>query len=262
MSRVRIQLIHWKATEAQEKAKKLRSFGYEVDCAPFTPAVWKQLRQEPPAAVVIDLSRLPSQGRDLGVAIRKHKATRHVPLVFVDGEAAKVERVKQLLPDAVYAAWNRTQSALKRAISQPPAEPVVPRSTMEGYAGTPLPKKLGIKAGSVVVLVGAPPEFEETLGKLPDDVTLRRHNRGRRDLTIWFTRSQKDLQRRVERMGNVAREGGLWIVWQKKSSAEATDLTQTVVRRIGLASGLVDYKICAVDETWSGLKFTRRRAKK
>jgi len=223
--------------------------------------VWKRLRQDPPEAVVIDLSRLPSQGRDVGVAVRKHKATRHVPLVFVDGETAKVDRVKQTLPDAVYTAWSRIQSALKRAIARPPTEPVVPQSSMEGYAGTPLPKKLGIKVGSVVVLIGAPPEFERTLGELPDDVTLRRHNRGRRDLTIWFTRSPKDLRRRIERMGNAAGDGGLWIVWPKKSSVEATDLTQALVRKIGLDAGLVDYKICAVDETWSGLKFTRRRPK-
>jgi len=261
VNRDRVRLIHWKAAEALEKAQNLRSFGYEVDCDPFTPAVWKRLQQEPPAAVVIDLSRLPSQGRDVGVAIRKYKATRNVPLAFVEGEAAKVERVKQLLPDAVYTTWSRIQSALKRAIARPPSEPVVPRSSMEGYAGAPLPKKLGIKAGSVVVLIDAPPEFERTLGKLPDDVTLRRHNRGRRDLTIWFTRSQKDLRKRIERMGSAAGDGGLWIVWPKKSSAEATDLTQAVVRKIGLDSGLVDYKICAVDETWSGLEFTRRRPK-
>ncbi len=261
MSKGQIRLIHWKAAEAQEKAQKLRSLGYDVDCEPFTPAVWKRLRQKPPQAVVIDLSRLPSQGRDLGVAIRKHKATRHMPLVFVDGEPAKVERVKQLLPDAVYTAWNRIQSALKKAIARPPSEPVVPQSMMEGYAGTPLPKKLGIKAGSVVVLIDAPPEFEKTLGKLPEGVALRRHNRGRRDLTIWFACSQNDLQKRIERMGNAAGDGGLWIVWPKKSSAQASDLTQALVREIGLDTGLVDYKVCAVDETWSGLKFTRRRPK-
>lgn len=221
-------------------------------------AAWSQLRRDPPAAVVIDLSRLPSHGRDVGVAIRGHEATRYVPLVFVEGDAEKVERVRQLLPDAAYTAWSRIQSDLKDAIAQPPDDPVVPRLSMEAYAGTPLPKELGIKAGSVVVLVAAPVNFMETLGTLPGGVTLRKYNRGRRDLTILFTRSQEDLRRRIEHMKNAAERGGLWIVWPKKSSAKATDLTQAVVRKIGLDAGLVDYKICAVDETWSGLKFTLR----
>lgn len=130
---------------------------------------------------------------------------------------------------------------------------------MAAYAGTPLPKKLGINPGSAVGLVGAPEQFERTLGKLPAGVRLRRQARGHLDVTLWFVRSEKELVRRIARMGTFAATGGLWIVWPKKSSGVSSDLTQAIVRRAGLASGLVDYKIAAIDATWSGLKFTERK---
>ncbi|NNG17367.1 MAG: DUF3052 domain-containing protein [Gemmatimonadales bacterium] len=133
------------------------------------------------------------------------------------------------------------------------------KSALAGYSGTPLPKKLGIKAGYVVALVGAPQGFEKTLGRLPDDVQLRKQARGKPDLVVWFARSRKELESRVKRMGALAGVGGLWIAWPKKASGLATDLSQSDVRKVGLASGLVDYKVAAIDETWSGLKFARRK---
>ncbi len=254
----RVRLIHWNAGEAAERAARLRAAGYVVSHKPPTDGFLRELRGSVPAAVVIDLGRLPSHGRDIALAIRQSKSTRHLPLVFVDGDPAKVARVKELLPDAVYTTWSRIRGSLKRAIDRPPVEPVVPASSLAGYSGTPLPRKLGIKAGSVVILVNAPQDFERTLGTLPDDVALRRQARGRCDLVIWFSKSRRDLERRVDRLGTLAGKGGLWIAWPKKASGISSDLTQADVRRAGLAAGLVDYKICAIDETWSGLKFTRR----
>lgn len=256
----RLRLIHWNAEEARERAERLEAAGYEVVHAPLDPAGLRELRQNPPAVVVIDLSRMPTQGRDVGVAVRHYRSTRQVPIVFVDGDPAKVERVKKQLPDAVYTKWSRIRSALKRAIAHPPTDPVVPESAMAGYSGTPLTKKLGIKANSTVVLVGAPKDFEKTLGTLPEGVKLRRQARGRNDLVIWFAGSRKDLESRVERLGQLAGTGGLWIAWPKQASGVRTDLTQTVVRKAGLAVGLVDYKICAIDATWSGLRFARRKS--
>lgn len=255
-----VRLIHWNAAEAKAKVEKLQGCGYEIDFSAITgPEEIRRLREHPPAALVIDLTRLPSHGRDLAVGIRKYKATRHVPLVFVEGDAEKVERIKQLLPDAVYTTWRGIRRALPRAIAHPPSTPVQPESAMAGYSGTPLPKKLGIKADSVVVLAAAPKSFLQTLGTLPANVTFRRQARGPCDLVIWFVKSQKELERRIHRMGALAGEGGLWVTWPKKTSGVTTDLSQPIVRKIGLASGLVDYKVAAIDATWTGLRFTRRK---
>lgn len=256
----RIRLIHWNEEEAPERAARIRSAGYEVSFGAFTDQTWKKLRENPPAAVVIDLSRLPSHGRDVALGFRTYRSTRHVPIVFVGGDPEKVANIKEILPDAVYTSWNRIRSSLREAITNPPEDPVVPKSLLEGYSGTPLPKKLGIKAGSVVILAGAPTGFEKILVDLPENVTLRRQARGNCDLAIWFVKSRKNLEQRIERMGSLAGKDGLWIVWPKKTSGVTSDLTQTVVREVGLAAGLVDYKVCSVDDTWSGLRFALKKS--
>jgi hypothetical protein len=257
----RIRYVHWDPAESEERAERIRSAGYEVAYGSISPDILKQLRNRPPAAVVIDLERLPSQGRDIGVALRTYKSTRNVPLVFVGGKPEKVARVEKLLPDAVFTSWNRIRGSLKRAIANPPKEPVVHKSALAAYSGTPLSKKLGIKESSKVALVGAPQGFEKTLAELPDNVSFRRRADCKCDLLIWFTRSRRDLESRIERLGNLAGKDGLWVMWPKKTSGKNTDLTQALVRRTGLASGLVDYKVCSVDTTWTGLRFARRRRK-
>lgn len=255
----RVYWVHWKAEETHQRAAPLRAAGFAIDGGPVDPDVLRKLRREPPSAVVIDLSRLPSHGRDVGLGLRGIKATRHVPLVFVDGPRDKVDRIRKLLPDAVYTSRGRIRTSLERAIARPPASPVVPQSSMEGYSGVPLAKKLGIKPGFAVGLVDAPEAFEKGLGSLPRGVTLRRQPRGRRDLTIWFNTSRKALERRMPRMTAFAANAGLWIAWPKKASGVPSDLTQQIVRDAGLAAGIVDFKICAIDATWSGLRFSERK---
>jgi CheY-like chemotaxis protein len=258
----RLRLIHWKAVEAEKRATTLEAAGYAVDRTPFSRVAFKELAETPPSAVVIDLTRMPSQGRDVAVSLRKAHATRRIPIVFVGGDQEKVDRIREILPDATYTSWSRVRSSLRRAIAHPPDDPVQPESIFAAYAGTPLPKKLGIKKHSVVALVGAPESFLKRLGPLPEGVVVRRGARGRCDLAIWFAKSRRELESRVEKLGAFAGDGGLWITWPKKASGVRSDLTQAIVRSVGLASGLVDYKVCAIDQTWSGLKFTRRRKKR
>jgi hypothetical protein len=223
----------------------------------------RALAADPPGAIVIDLGRLPSQGRAVGTALRQQKATRDVPLLFVAGDPEKTARVKALLPDAVYTTWRGIEGALRRALrARPTPRPVVP-DTMAGYSGTPLPKKLGIKAGSTVAFVGAPQGFaERTLGPLPEGAAVRRDARSPFSVGLLFARSRADLVRlfpaTAKAMGD---PGALWIVWPKKTSGVATDLDGNAVREFGLAAGLVDYKIAAIDAVWSGLCFARRKAR-
>ena len=255
----RIRIIHWKPEEARERVALLRSAGHEVECGPIRSGNLHEVRDAPPDVFVIDLTRLPSQGRDVAEAVRSYKDTRGVPLVFADGDPAKVERIRLLLPDAAYCSWRGIRGAVKRALSGPRPQPQAPASRMAGYAGVPLARKLGIKPGAAVGLVDAPEGVEQTLGPLPEAVTIKRQPRGRRDITLWFVGSVAALDRRLERMIPHAADGGLWIIWPKKASGVATDLTQHIVRHRGLDAGLVDYKIASVDATWSGLRFTVRR---
>jgi hypothetical protein len=257
----RVRLIHWNVEEAKACIGILRDAGYNVEYDEFSPAIFKIFKEDPPIAVIIDLERMPSQGRDVGLTIRKQKSTRAIPLVFVGGKPEKVERVRTNLPDATYTSWDRIQQAIEWAVENPLESPVVPESVFDAYAGTPLPKKLGIKAKSLVVLINAPARFEEKLGDMPKGVVLRRRLHGEPDVILWFVSSREELVTGVDKMVPYAGGGGLWILWPKKASGVKSDVSQTVVREIGLGAGMVDFKISSIDKTWSGLRFTLRGMK-
>lgn len=129
-----------------------------------------------------------------------------------------------------------------------------------GYSGTPLPRKLGIKPGQRIAFLGAPPEFAGALGQLPDGVDRpRAQARGPLDLIVAFFVERRRLQQRLPRLiAALDPAGALWIAWPKRASGVATDVTEDVVRELGLAAGVVDVKVCAIDATWSGLKLVIR----
>ena len=131
---------------------------------------------------------------------------------------------------------------------------------MAGYSGTPLPRKLGIKSGHRVLALGAPEGFADgTLGELPDGVALRTTARGTADVIVSFHDRRAELARRMPRLRELMEPAaGLWIAWPKRSSGVGTDLTEDLVRELALANRLVDNKVCAIDETWSGLRLVIR----
>ncbi|MEM7142133.1 MAG: DUF3052 domain-containing protein [Actinomycetota bacterium] len=132
--------------------------------------------------------------------------------------------------------------------------------TPAGYSGTPLSKKLGIKDGHTVALVDAPPHVDGLLAPLPDDVALRRGARGTPDVSLVFCARRRDLDRRAGQLWRLAfPDRSVWICWPKKSSPLFRDLTEDQVREVVLPGGLVDVKVCAVDDDWSGLKLMVRR---
>jgi hypothetical protein len=130
---------------------------------------------------------------------------------------------------------------------------------MAGYSGTPLPKKLAIKEGHRLALLDAPDGFDRTLGELPDGVETRTSARGKADVVVFFTASRAALGRRFDALARaIFPDGGLWIAWPKRASGVETDLTEDVVREVALDRGLVDNKVCAIDDTWSGLRLVHR----
>ena len=133
--------------------------------------------------------------------------------------------------------------------------------TAAGYSGTPLPRKLGIKEGQRVAVVAAPAGFDATLGELPAGVQVRHSARGRHDVLLFFVTRQAELARRFPAFArSIEWDGGLWVAWPKKTSGVATDLVFERVQQVGLDFGLVDNKVAAIDDTWSGLRFVHRLA--
>jgi len=137
---------------------------------------------------------------------------------------------------------------------------------MAGYSGTPLPAKLGIKKDHRVDLIHAPAGFTKILGDLPEGVKIRQSNRDQKrannadlDVMVFFTDNRAELAKEFQGLAErLSPAGGLWIAWPKKASGVPTDLTEDRIREIGLEVGLVDNKVCAVDDTWSGLRFVHR----
>lgn len=130
---------------------------------------------------------------------------------------------------------------------------------MAGYSGTPLPRKLGIAEGHRVAFAGAPSEFGRALGPLPDGVAVRARVRGPLDVIVAFFTRRAELERRYPRLVTALEpDGGLWVAWPKGSSGVATDLAEDVVREVAIANGMVDNKVCAIDEVWSGLRLVYR----
>jgi hypothetical protein len=128
-----------------------------------------------------------------------------------------------------------------------------------GYSGTPLVKKLGIEEEHRVALLDAPDHLDQLLGDLPPGVTVLRSARAPLDVVVWFVTERRILERRLPELAQrLDRAGGLWICWPKKASGVATDVTENVARDAALALGLVDNKVCAIDETWSGLRIVYR----
>lgn len=129
---------------------------------------------------------------------------------------------------------------------------------MAGYSGTPLPRKLGLREGSTLLVAGAPPGFAEALAPLPPGT--RDAGDGEADVIVLFATEAAALVAAFDaHLTRLAPGGGLWVAWPKRSSGVPTDLTEDRLRELFLPTGLVDNKVCAIDETWSGLRFVRRR---
>lgn len=131
---------------------------------------------------------------------------------------------------------------------------------MAGYSGTPLSKKLGIKPGSRLYVAGAPSDYRKVVKPLPDGVEIASRMSADVDLAHLFTVKRADLAAKLSStLAKLKPDGTIWVSWPKKASKVATDITEDTIRAVALPLGLVDVKVCAVDETWSGLKLVIRK---
>ena len=134
---------------------------------------------------------------------------------------------------------------------------------MAGYSATPLQKKLGFKEGQTIALLDTPDGFGALVGDLPNGVTVRSEARGKADVVVFFTKEAAALEKRIESLARMIHPtGGLWVAWPKRTSKVVTDMTEDRVRDVALPTGLVDTKVCAIDDTWSGLRLVWRRSER
>lgn len=256
---MRICLIHWNAEERVNKCARLQGGGFFIlDEIKPGPQFLRELEKQAPDAMVIDLSRLPSQGRDLGVMVRSREGTRRIPIVFIGGEVAKVDAIQQLLPDACYTDWEAAFQEIQKAIESENKDFAAQRSVFSAYAGKPLSEKLGIKPGYHVSIINAPGEVWGLLKEGSVGAAFSNQANTGPDLFLWFMSSTNELENSLEQIVTHVKTAPGWIAWPKKGSGIQTDLTQNIVRQKAMSAGMVDYKICSIDENWSGLLFTWR----
>lgn len=255
---MRVHLVHWDPEDARARVAALTALGHRITFLPDvtgTPLL-RALRAGDAEAFVIALDRRPSHGREVAMALRSSPATRQRPIVFAGGTPEAVGRMREVLPDATYASWGRLKAALARAATRPAATPIVPADRL--YAGRTLAQKLGIAANETIAAVGAPPGFASLLGALPAGVRLTATVSTDAQRIVWFVRSRRELSAALARLAALVTKQTAWLAWPKAASGVATDLNGNDVRDAGLAAGLVDFKVCSIDPTWSGLAFKRR----
>jgi hypothetical protein len=256
----RLRLFHWRAAEAAPLITALKAAGYQVDYDQDF-ASFRKARQSPPEAFVIDLTRMPSYGREVAVALRGSPATRGIPLVFAGGDPEKVAAVKRLIPDAAYTSHARLPATLRRA--KPPADPVVPTRMMDRWAGRSIAQKLGITRDARVAVIDPPADYARAIGDLPEGASYEEGSSEESPppdckIALWFVRDIAALQAALPNMRRTAGRSRVWILWRKGS---INGLNGQVIRESANSVGLVDYKICSVNQTWSGMVFTVKKAR-
>jgi hypothetical protein len=256
-----IQIISSDKKKCGILTAQLDAAGYRSTAGPMSEDLRRQLLNTPPDAVILDLDRAPATCRDLGLFLRVQTATRGCLLVFLDGKPEKVKEIQALLPDACFAETASLEADLEQGLRSKPENPIVPESVFAGYSGRPLGAKLGVKENMAVVLVNAPDDFETVLDPLPERTRLSRSDVESPDLTLWFTTSILELETGLAHRLQLASPGKIWIIWPKRGSTLESDLTQPAVRQAGLDANWVDFKVCSVDNTWTGLCFTARKGK-
>ena len=255
----RVRLFHWNSKEAGALIANLRVAGFEAVYHTETqsPSV-RELKESGAVAVMIDLSRLPSHGKYVGACVRGSKSTRHLPLVFVGGEAEKGAAIREQIPDAVYSSVAGVGAALTKAIARPPSDPVVPKQMMETAPGRTAAQKMGIRKGALVGLIDPPADYLKVLGVLPEGVVLEEDSRQACPVTVWFVHDPGEYGAALVSRRSLAAKSRLWIVWQK---GRRDGLNGNFVRQAALAMGLVDYKICSLDGVWTGMVFAVKKAR-
>ncbi len=256
---MRVHLVHWDADDARARVAGLRALGHDAVYLPGvtgTPLM-RALRAGAPDCFLIDLSRRPSHGREVAMALRASPSTRQRPIVVAGGDAEAVTRMRTLLPDAIYTTWGRVRWALSRVLKAAPAAPAAPADRL--FAGRTLAQKLGLKPGECVAVVAAPAGFAALLGALPAGTRLTATAAASADRFVWFVSSRRQLDMALGRLAMLVTTQVAWLAWPKASSGQRVDFNGNDVREAGLLAGLVDFKVCSVDATWSGLAFTRPR---
>jgi hypothetical protein len=240
-----VQLLNSETGNAKRLIQNLRAKGYTVSSSYVAPV--RSLRESPPHAVVIDLAGSLSHGRHLAMWLRSQEIIRNIPIVFVDGDPKRVEKIRVALPDAIYTSREKLAAALKKA--KPLANPAA------GYGDRTTAQKLRIRDGARVAVMDAPLDYAKVVGPLPSGASLEEDPEEALPVTLWFVRDPDQYLAALPRMRKLAAAGSRLSVIYRRDGG----ITQLFIRESGEAMGLTPYRTCSVDKTWIGLLFRSKK---
>ncbi|MCA9285334.1 MAG: DUF3052 family protein [Phycisphaerales bacterium] len=254
----RVLYIHWHESEAVARARPLVRAGHDVRiCGSVREG--SGLAKEPTDVLVVSLDRLPAHGREVAAWWWQAKKRQHIPIVFEGGKEEKVLAIRDLMPTAVFCGTGEIAGAVQQVLRHPPPPPAGKPPTGNPVS-QPLVVKLGIKPGMRVCLLGAPRGYVKALD-LPKGTNTSSRLVKDPDLVQVFATDLTALRRRFLTIRKaIGNHGAVWVSWPKQTSGVDTDINANLVRELAFGHGLVDNKICAVDETWSAMRLAPRRA--
>jgi hypothetical protein len=251
-----VRLFHRRAEEARPMISALADAGYRVihHSTVGQGLSTREVAESKAVAFVIDLSRAPSHGRNVGAWLRGSKRTQWIPLIFVGGDPVKVAAIREEIPDADYVSHAKLIPALRRA--KTPKNPVAPPRLAP--SGRTTAQKLGIKEGMSVRLIDPPGDYARVIGDVPERVEMEEDASAACGLTLGFIHDAGEFEAALPARRRLAVDGPFWMIWQE---GRRDGLNGNFVRATALKMGLVDYKICSPDEKWSGMLFAVKKAR-
>jgi len=258
---MRVRLIHWNATEAEPLIALLKRAGHTVDYdAKFTSAMFKEIRTSPPDAMVIDLTRMPSHGRYVAFSMRQSPKTRQVPVVLVDGDPDKVAITKRQVPDMFFTTRAKLLTAIKAAQKQRLANPIAP-GRLFSYHPRTAAQKMGIGKGARIGVIDGPRDYERVIGEVEEGVEFVEGAQAGCTVLVWFLHDPDAYLEMLPRMRAHLSKMRLWALWRKGGTTKEGAVTPLLIREAAKEFGMIDYKVCSVDKTWSGIALTIKKAR-
>ncbi len=215
---------------------------------------------ERPSAIIFNLAKRPSTCRDLAIYIRKRKNLRMIPFLFIDGEEEKTEKIRDLFPEDYFCGKDDLNSIIIKILAEPGRLFPQPESLFSGYSGKSALEKLDIRKNENICLIDVDESFYSLFEENVENYNIGSRITRETKLTLIYLKEENNVAPFLRYyLENSRDDSSLWLCWPKKKGKIKTNLTQKFIRDTALGFGLVDYKICSINNNWSGMKFTRKK---
>ncbi len=216
--------------------------------------------EEHPSAIIFNLAKRPSTCRDLAIYIRKRKNLRMIPFLFVEGEEEKIKKIKSLFPEDYFCGKDDLNSIIIKILAEPARLFPQPESLFSGYSGRSALEKLDIRRNENICLINVDESFYSIFEENVESYNFGSRITRETKLTLIYLQEEKNVAPFLRYfLDNSRDDSSLWLCWPKKKDKIKTTLSQKFIRDTALGFGLVDYKICSIDNNWSAMKFTRKK---